>query len=306
MDFRRMPNFFIIGAAKAGTTTLYDHLIQHPQVFPSWRKETMFFSREEYYRKGFGRYQNRYFQGAEDYPVRVEATPHYLYWSEKVAFRIKEAYGDRPVKFMVSFRDPVSRAYSWYWNMVREGNEKLSFEEALHAEESRLRQHHHELNELGSMAYGYAAGSRYATLLEPYLNLFSPHSFFFVFQEDLGTRLNETLGEIFEFLEIEPFTRIDTLKNSNPSVMPRSRLFHRTLRQRSPLKEVIKPFIPVSARRTLKSNLMQLNLKETPYVAMDQRLAHELRVGYEKEIEKLEQIAGRDLSSWKAEQCQIL
>lgn len=53
--------------------------------------------------------------------MRAEATPHYLYWSEKVAPRIKEAYGDNPVKLIASFRDPVARAYSWYWNMVREG-----------------------------------------------------------------------------------------------------------------------------------------------------------------------------------------
>jgi hypothetical protein len=302
-NFDRMPNLFIIGAAKAGTTALYDYLTQHPQVFLSQVKEPEFFSREDYYARGLDWYQDWYFEGAEDYPVRAEATPHYLYWSEKVAPRIKEAYRERPVKFVVSFRDPVSRAYSLYWNMVREGEEDLDFDEALRVEERRLKQNRYELYQLGSMAYGYSAGSRYASLLQPYLKLFSLKSFFFVFQDDLKSRVNETCEEIFEFLGIESSIQIKP-SNSNPAAMPRSRLLHKTLRRRPLFKEFIKPFIPIRvrrARRSLKSKLMDANLKETPYVPLHPQLAHELRLSYRTEIEKLEKIIGRELSSWKAE-----
>jgi sulfotransferase family protein len=295
-----MPNLFIIGAAKAGTTALYDYLSQHPQVFPSRGKEPMFFSREENYARGLDWYEDVYFEGATDYPVRVEATPHYLYWSAKVAPRIKDVYGERPVKFIVSFRDPVSRAYSWYWNMVREGREELDFDEALRVEEGRLEQNRYELYQLGSMVYGYSAGSRYVSLLQPYLELFSPENFFFVFQDDLKYRANETCEEVFEFLGIESSTRINT-SNSNPAAMPRSRLLHKTLRRRSLLKEFVKPFIPTRVRRPMKSKLIRANLKETPYVPLDPQLAHELRLSYKTEIEELEKITGRDLASWKAE-----
>jgi hypothetical protein len=47
--------------------------------------------------------------------------------------------------------------------------------------------------------------------------------------------------------------------------------------------------------------MMQVNLKETPYAALDPQLAHELRLSYRTEIGKLEKIMGRELSSWKAE-----
>ncbi len=57
----------------------------------------------------------------------------------------------------------------------------------------------------------------------------------------------------------------------------------------------------VQVRRRLKSRMMQANLKETPYAPLDPQLAHELRLGYRTEIEKLEKITGRALSSWKAE-----
>jgi hypothetical protein len=298
-NFDRMPNLFIIGAAKAGTTALYDYLTQHPEVFLSRVKEPMFFSREEYYARGLDWYEDVYFEGAEDYPVRAEATPHYLYWSEKVAPRIKEVYGEIPVKFIVSFRDPVSRAYSWYWNMVREGREDLDFDEALRVEELRLKQNRHELYQLGSMVYGYSAGSRYASLLRPYLELFSLENFFFVFQDDLRSRVNETCEEIFKFLGIDSSIQINT-SNSNPAAMPRSRLLHKTLRRRFRFKELIKPFMPNRVRRPLKKKVMQVNLKETPYVPLDPQLAHELRLSYRTEIEKLEKITGRELSSWKA------
>src|SRR5215204_7640916 len=294
-----MPNLFVIGAAKAGTTALYKYLTQHPQVYLSWIKEPEFFSKEEYYARGLDWYQDWHFEGAEDYPVRAEATPHYLYWSEKVAPRIKEAYRERPVKFIVSFRDPVSRTYSWYWNMVREGIEDQGFSEALRVEERRLKENSNELYQLGSMAYGYSAGSRYASLLQPYLELFPPEDFFFVFQDDLKSRVNGTCKEIFEFLRIESSIHIRTT-NSNPAAMPRSRLLHKTLRRRFRFKELIKPLMPIRVRRPLKKKVMQVNLKETPYVPVDPQLAHELRLSFGVEIEKLEKITGRDLSSWKA------
>ena len=297
-NFDRMPNLFILGAAKAGTTALYDYLAQHPHVFLSRVKEPMFFSREEYYARGLDWYEDFYFVGAEDYPVRAEATPHYLYWSEKVAPRIKSVYGERPVKFIVTFRDPVSRAYSWYWNMVREGREELDFGEALRVEEHRLKQNRNELYQLGSMIYGYSAGSRYASLLQPYLKLFSAEYFFFVIQDDLKCRLHETCANIFEFLEIESSIQISS-SNSNPAAMPRSRLLHKTLRHRSLLKESIKPLVPGRVRRRLKSKIMQANLKETPYTPLNPQLADELRLSYRTEIEKLEKITGRELSSWK-------
>jgi hypothetical protein len=150
------------------------------------------------------------------------------------------------------------------------------------------------------MVYGYSAGSRYASLLQPYLELFSPENFFFVFQDDLKSRANETCEEIFEFLGIDSSTQINT-SNSNPAAMPRSRLLHKTLRQRSLFKEFNKPFIPMSVRRPLKSKLMDVNLKETSYMPLDRQLAHELRLSYRTEIAKLEKITGRELSSWKAE-----
>ena len=232
--------------------------------------------------------------------MRAEATPHYLYWSEKVAPRIKEVYGERPAKFVVSFRDPVSRAHSWYWNMIREGREDLDFDEALRVEEYRLEQNRSELYQLDWMVYGYSAGSRYASLLRLYLELCSAEDFFFVFQDDLKSQEVDDVCAGLVYTRLESSIQISS-SNSNPAAMPRSTLLHKAIRQRSPLKEFIKPFMPGRVRRRLESKVMQANLKETPYAPLDPQLAYELRLSYRTEIEKLEKITGRKLSSRKAE-----
>jgi hypothetical protein len=145
MDFSRgpkvnIPNMFILGAAKAGTTTLYNLLKQHPQVFLSFDKEPMFFSRDDYYSRGIEWYIDTFFKNSGEFTIRSEATPHYLYWAKKVSARIHAVYASQPIKFLVILRNPIQRAYSWYWNMVSEGRESLSFLDALLAEERRIRE----------------------------------------------------------------------------------------------------------------------------------------------------------------------
>ena len=296
-NFGKLPTFFIIGAAKSGTTTLYDLFKQHPDVYLPRIKEPMFFNREEHFVRGTGWYEEMFFKGAERYPVRGEATPHYLYWSSKVASRIKELYGDREVKFIVSFRDPVKRAYSWYWNMVREGKEDRPFAEAVAAEGERLALHRRFLDEQGSMVYGYFEGGCYASQLAPFLALFPRENFLFVLQDDIREDPEGVASKAFGFLGVDGSMRVKRV-SSNPATMPRMRVVQRLLRERSAAKEAIKPFIPFSLRSRIVSGVMKLNLKKTAYPPMDGGLGLDLRRRYRGEVERLQEITGRDLSSW--------
>ena len=92
LDLSKLPNFFIIGAPKAGTTSLFNILETHPQVYGSSVKETGFFSKDDRYNKGLIWYQETFFQESQGFPVRMEATPTYLTWSEKTAHRIHDNY----------------------------------------------------------------------------------------------------------------------------------------------------------------------------------------------------------------------
>ncbi len=296
-NFQRLPNFFIIGAAKSGTTTLHDLLRQHQEVYVPGIKEPMFFNREEHFGKGLGWYEKTFFHGAERRPARGEATPHYLYWSGKVAPRLKALYGDGDVRFVACFRDPVKRAYSHYWNMVREGKEDLSFAEAVAAEDERLEKNGRFLDEQGSMLYGYVEGGRYTKLLRPFLELFPRERFLFLLQEDLRDDLDGVMAKLFGFLGIDDSVKVEGV-SSNPATMPRSKALHGLLRGRSALKEAVKPFLPYSVRGRIMSRMTRFNLKKTEYPPMNARLESALRRGYRDEMDSLQGIIGRDLSRW--------
>lgn len=228
----RLPTFYVIGAAKSGTTSLIDLLRPHPQVFVPLVKEPMFFSHDENWERGVGWYLATHFAGADGRHARGEGTPHYLVHGEKVAARMAEVHRDRPPRLVVIFRDPVARAYSWYWNMVMEGLEPLSFEEALEAEPQRLREHAAHLERTGEMTYGYLAGSRYATLLAPFLARFEREQFLFLLQGDLRDDPAGTLGRLQRFLGLDELAPQEALA-SNPAAMPRSRRVHRLVRERA-------------------------------------------------------------------------
>lgn len=295
-----LPNFLIIGAAKSGTTALYELLKQHPQVYLPFDKEPLFFSRDDYFAQGADWYAERYFKEGESFRARGEATPHYLYWAEKVAPRIAQTFGNHPPKFIAIFRDPVQRAYSWYWNMVREGFEKLDFEAALEAEPRILKDRWEEFHSFGLMTFGYVRGGLYATQLESYLSLFPRERFLFLLQEELKpANLDATMRRVFAFLDVDTDVQVHEV-TSNPAVMPRSRFVHTLLHRGSRFKEWFKKQLPFSIRHRLKQALSDSNMQSFEYPPMDPQIAARLRETFADEVQRLSTLIGRDLSHWLA------
>lgn len=203
-----MPvNALIIGAAKAGTTSLFSTLAEHPQVCPASVKETRFFSDDARFARGMAWYRREYFGHAAGQPVWLDASPAYLTWSDKVAPRVAAAAaaGELAPRFIAILRDPVRRAYSHYCHRVRLGHETLSFEEAIDREEERLRAAWDELSTHGNGRYGYLRASCYATRLRPWVEAFDRQQFCFLLQEDLAPPVvAETLQRVLAFLRIDP------------------------------------------------------------------------------------------------------
>src|SRR3954462_1224231 len=122
----RKPNFLIVGAAKSGTTSLFEYLRGHPDVFMPDVKEASYFA-------GAG------VKNEADYlalfreagPARAvgEASGAYLYLPD-TARAIHDLLGPR-VRIIVILRNPIDMAYSLWGHMVREGGEQLGFFDAL-------------------------------------------------------------------------------------------------------------------------------------------------------------------------------
>ncbi|MBL7924910.1 MAG: sulfotransferase [Bacteroidia bacterium] len=145
-----MPGYLIIGAAKCGTTSLYNYLVQHPAVFPCFKKEVHYF--DYYHRKGEKWYRSHFPLAAEvkkreaaagQTCVTGESSPYYLAHPLSPQ-RVKALLPE--VRMICMLRNPVDRAISSYYNQVRLGIEPLKdFETAIEREEERIRGHEERL-----------------------------------------------------------------------------------------------------------------------------------------------------------------
>jgi Sulfotransferase domain len=203
---RARPDFIIIGAQKAGTTSLYNYIAQHPQVLPAEKKEIHYFDHfyqngEFWYRSHFPHNRTLKRKGA----VTGEGSPFYLF-HPLCAERIS-AIPD--VKLIVLLRNPVERAISHYFMQVRKGHETLPIDMAMRNEESRIAT---EVEKLERYPYyrsyplahfSYKSRGIYADQLKRYLDNFSRERLLVVKAEDLFSRTNNVLKEVYGFLGID-------------------------------------------------------------------------------------------------------
>ncbi len=131
---RILPDFLIIGVPRGGTTSLYNYLLESPNIFPALWKEISYFS--DQYENGITWYQSHFPTKFMKYLktrknenfLTGEASPIYLY-HPLAPKRIFEAIPQ--VKIIALLRNPIDRANSHYWQSVRKKRESLSFDEAV-------------------------------------------------------------------------------------------------------------------------------------------------------------------------------
>ena len=288
----RVPDFFMVGAPKSGTSSLYHYLIQHPSIFMTDPKEPHFF----YNRSSPGapvletKDLSSYLSLFEGVPERLqagEASTSYL-WLANAA---QEIHMLQPRgRIIAVLRDPVERAYSQYWQEVRLGQEHLSFEKALVEETERMHQ---------GVWHGryYTECGRYASQLQRYLRLFGAERVRVYLFEDLVSDPLGVCRDVFEFLEVFPETpvRVDRVYNSGGA--PSSQLLARLFRAQK-IKEPFKKLLPESFRRDLGDRIRASNNKPVPEMAPETEAR--LREAFQEEVLHLEELIGRDLSHWRS------
>ena len=206
---RPLPDTLILGAQKAGTTSLYHALAQHPETTPSRTKEIHFFDLN--YRRGTGWYRfhfpNPSLNSTPHLPF--ESSPYYLF-HPCVPRRVRRHLPD--AKFIVLLRDPVARAYSHYWHEATRGRETLSFADAVAAEPKRLSDDERRLAD-GEICYSpahhrysYLARGDYERQLRRWFQWFPPERFLILESEALFEAPDIELGKVTDFLGLERFT----------------------------------------------------------------------------------------------------
>jgi hypothetical protein len=217
---RPLPRFLIVGAAKAGTTSLHEHLCEHPRVAAPRAKEVHYFDFS--YRRGSGWYR-AHFPRAGAGEISGESTPYYLF-HPAVPERVAR---DLPgVKLIAILRDPIDRAFSHHNHETASGYESLPFEQAIAAEPERLRGEEEKLlrspgyRSYSHQHHSYLARSRYAEQVERWLRYFDRDDLLILSAEDLFTRPAETVEAAQRFLDLEPSVPADLSPRNNRSYSP--------------------------------------------------------------------------------------
>ncbi len=209
------PHFLGIGAQKGGTTTLYQILKPHPEVFLPDNKEIHYFTKS--YNHGEDWYTNQ-FEKAQPGQLRGEITPYYLF-HEEVPKRIHIFKSD--IKLIILLRDPVERSLSQYFHSVRLGLEDLPIEEAISAEKKRLEDSSKVIKIPGGrhfshQEHSYISRSRYEIQIERYFSLFNRSNILILRSEDLFKADKVCLEKISSFLEIMEFPETLSVPLANP------------------------------------------------------------------------------------------
>ncbi|MBX3046470.1 MAG: sulfotransferase domain-containing protein [Anaerolineales bacterium] len=291
-----LPSFFIIGAAKSGTTTLHHLLKQHPDIFMPTPKEPHFFGSAERYLLGLQWYSDNFYKGSEKYQLRGDASPSSLRHSLMAAPRIKKHIGPN-AKFIAIFRNPIDRAHSAYWHQRRETLVDLSFDEAVKAEIAELAAGPQTKNKSNNVI----SGGNYASNLKPFFENFERKSFLFFLHEDLIQDAQGTAQKMFSFLGVSPDFKV-VPEERNTASYPRFLALQKFLYQPSGvLHKLVKPFthkLSVKGRHFFKGKLSGLNLRPYRYPKMAPETREFLKTYYGDEVKQLGSIMGRDLSFW--------
>lgn len=296
-----LPNLFLLGAAKCGTTTLHACLDDMPDVCMSRPKEPHFFEAE--FERGLDFYQRQYFAHWQGEPVIGEARHRNLYLPY-VPERIHQTNPD--ARLVVLVRDPVERACSHWYHYYWQQRETLSFREAIQVDWARIQQglrgdtpeemaeysRHLSPDERGNTGYGiyrtYIDTGYYHEQIRRYLALFPASQLRVILFEDLISRPEQVLADLVEFLGLAPernTPRSDRWENAANPPYWMKRIYERGR---------VEKFAPNLLRRLFRRwNRWQRRR------LFDAGTREWLRDHYREHNRALAEFLGRDLSAWE-------
>lgn len=290
----RLPDFFIAGAAKAGTTSVWEWLKHHPQIFlpkSFHHKEPSFFCSKWGLHSG-EKYLDM-FRGASDDQVVGEASTAYLTSPESPEL-IKQHVPD--AKIIIMLRHPVDRAYSLFNYMLNNGFEDVeSFEAALQAEDEYRFDRARFNPPLGFYHnYLYFRSGLYSEQLARYQKLFPSEQLLVLLLDDFKKDVHASMRKVYRFLGVdESFTTRYEVENQGG--VPRVPRLQYLLRSKA------RPFFQthsVPGCLFVVNLLLRLNAGRSKPAKMKESTRCELLERYAPDVKLTAESIGRNLDKW--------
>jgi hypothetical protein len=276
-----LPNTFIIGAQKSGTTALHRLLAAHPDVyFPAAPQEIHFFDLDENFLKGIAWYE-ALFRDWGGQRIVAQTSPLYFFQAA-VPGRMRQLVPE--AKLIVILRNPVDRAYSHYWHSVKHGVETLTFEEAIQQESRRMQEGLESRRN-----FSYLSRGRYAEQFRRFLENYPAQRILPLRFDDLAGDLQSLFARCSDFLGI-PAHGFSSLRKEravrNAARMPRSRAVQAVSKR-------IGRRLPWLQRRIDK-----FNLAPAPYPPMKPETRRLLQAYFREEVREIAALTGLGLAHW--------
>ncbi len=309
------PNFFIVGAPKCGTTSMYEYLRQHPLVFLPYdlnhywlAKEPNFFCQELIKRSGLAISDElsycSLFADAGDAVAIGESSALYLY-SHSSAKRIQQFCSTRtnvPAKIIIMLREPVSMMQSWHADNLRHGHEDtVSFEEAIKLEEPR------SSGKKIPRGCGYPDCLQYRKLatfseqIQRFRIVFGLDQLKIILLEDMATAPQATFDTVLSFLGIPPgFVPDLTVRNERMALSsPRIGLHKLKNRLREfPGIDLMRKLLPSDIGQWAETAIKPFESRRRVNQAVNPKFLEQLRNEMAPEVAILGELLGRSLAEW--------
>ena len=289
-----LPNFLIVGVQKAGTTSIYNYLQEHPQIFMSPVKETNFLEKdwenlppEQQNKNGIVTVEKyaELFRDVKDEKAIGEASPNYLFHYESSAARIKKYVPE--AKLIVVLRNPVERAYSDHLMHLRDaiGYRSLSDQIKYSSHKSFI------------LRKGF-----YYLPLKYYFDRFGREQIQVFFYDDLCKDPQNFMQEMYQFLGVDAKFTPNTTKKAQVAKVPKNKTINNLLQKKNMLRntvaKIMKSVVPLETRQKLRDRLIELNSHAKQEAPLSQEERQQLIELYREDILHLQDLVERDLSSW--------
>jgi hypothetical protein len=289
----KMPNFFIVGTPKAGTTSLYYYLDEHPEIYMSPIKETNYFSQKDIKAQGLY-YNEEHINTPEDYAAQFrdvanekaigEASVSYLFYPD-VAERIKEFNPE--AKIIMVLRNPLDRGFSHYLMDKRLGFIKSSLEDIVYDEG--------KTPALELFYQQYISLGCYYAQVKRYLDAFGSNQVKVFFYEDIIKNIDGTVKEIYSFLGVDNAYNAAVDQKHNVFLAPKNSFIEKLYALKS-FRTMAKKLLGENVRKKVKNIFF---IKEKKPV-LSSALKAKMNELFREDILKTAELLNKDLSKWLA------